>query len=164
MTAPIGAHVREILKSVRYTMVELLLIWVGFCIGLADAFSDNLGVAFFMARIFAILALHTSGVFEELPTKSTTHDVVKLLEDKFVAVKLMYFFFALTYGAFTIEANVKRPSVFQLFCCHTSVPLYSLKRTLWGLLKLNVNWILPTGSRANQAMTSPGFERGWAGL
>ena len=63
MTAPIGPHVGEVLKSVRYTMIEFLLIRVGFRIGFADAFRDNLGVALFMARIFAILALHSGRIF-----------------------------------------------------------------------------------------------------
>ncbi len=63
MTAPIGPHVGEVLESVWDTMIELLLIGVGFRIRFADTFGDNLRVAFFVARIFAILALHTGGVF-----------------------------------------------------------------------------------------------------
>ena len=62
MTAPIGPHVGEVLESVRYTMIEFLFIRVGFRIGFADTFRDNFGVALFMARIFAILALHTSRI------------------------------------------------------------------------------------------------------
>ena len=124
MAAPIGPHVGEVLEPVWDTMVELLFIRVGFCIGFADAFGDDLGVTFFVARIFAILALHTSGVLEKLSTKSTTHDIVELLEHKFMAVKLMNFFFALTDGAFTVKTNIERSSVFELFCYHTSVSLH----------------------------------------
>ena len=116
MTAPIGPHVGEILESVRYTMIEFLLIRIGFRIRFADTFGNDLGVALFVARVFAILALHTGGVLEELPAKSTTHDVVELLEHKFMAVKFMNFFFALADGAFAVEANVEGSSVFELFC------------------------------------------------
>lgn len=105
-------------------MIKLLFIWVGFRIRFADTFCDYLGVAFFVTRIFAILALHTSRVFEKFSAESTTHDVVKLLKDKFMAVKLMNFFFALTDSAFTVETNVEGSSVFELFCCHTLVFLH----------------------------------------
>lgn len=63
MAAPIGPHVREIFESMGDTMIELLLIRVGFRIRFAYAFGDDLGVAFLVARILAILALHTGGVF-----------------------------------------------------------------------------------------------------
>lgn len=63
MAAPIGPHVGEVLESVGDTMIELLLIRVAFRIRLADTFGDDLGVTLFVARIFAILALHTGGVF-----------------------------------------------------------------------------------------------------
>lgn len=63
MAAPIGPHVGKVLESVWNTMVELLFIRVGFRIRFADTFGDHLGVALLVARIFAILALHTGGVF-----------------------------------------------------------------------------------------------------
>ena len=116
MTAPIGAHVGKILKPVWDAMVELFLIRVGFRIRFADTFGNDLGVALFMARIFTIFALHAGGVFQKLPTKSTTHYVVELLEHKFMAVQFMNFFFALADGAFTIKTNVEGSSVFELFC------------------------------------------------
>ena len=116
MTAPIGSHVGEVLEPVWNTMIELFLIRIAFRIGLADTFGDYLRVALFVARIFAILALHAGGVFKELTTKSTTHDVVELLEHKFMTVKFMYFFFALADGAFTVQTNVEWSPVFQLFC------------------------------------------------
>lgn len=120
MAAPIGPHIGEIFESVWDTMIKLLLIWVGFRIRFADTFCDYLGVAFFVACIFAILTLHTGGVFEKFSAQSTTHDIVKLLKDKFMAVKLMDFFFTLADSAFSVETNVEGSSVFELFCCHTS--------------------------------------------
>ena len=63
MAAPIGPHVGEVLESVWDSVIELLLIRVCFRIRFADTFGNDLRVAFFVARIFAILALHTSGVF-----------------------------------------------------------------------------------------------------
>ena len=38
-----------------------------------------------------------------------------------MAVQFMNFFFALAYGAFTIQTNVKGSSVLELFCYHISV-------------------------------------------
>ena len=116
MTAPIGPHVGKILESVWDAMIELLLVRIGFRIRFADTFGNNFRVALFMARIFAIPALHTGGVFQELPAKGTTHDVVELLEHKLMAVKFMDFFFALANGAFTVKTNVEGSSVFELFC------------------------------------------------
>lgn len=123
MAAPIGPHVGKVLESVRNAMIELLLIGIGFRIRLADTFCDDLGVAFLMTGIFAILALHTGRIFEEFSAKCTTHDIVELLEHKFMAVKFIDFFFALADGAFTVKTNVEGSAVFELFCYHISVPL-----------------------------------------
>lgn len=49
-------------------VVDLLLIGIGFIVGLADTLGDNLGVAFSMASILAIRALHTRSVLEEIST------------------------------------------------------------------------------------------------
>ena len=62
VAAPIGPHVGEVLESVWDAVIELLLIRVGFSVRFADTFGDDLGVTFFMARIFAILTLHAGGV------------------------------------------------------------------------------------------------------
>ena len=62
MAAPIGPHIGKIFKSVRNTMVELLLVGVGLCVRFTDTFRDDLGVAFFVARVLAILALHAGGI------------------------------------------------------------------------------------------------------
>ena len=104
-------------------MIELLLVRVGLCIRFTDTFRDDLGVAFFMARVLAILALHAGGILQKFSTKGTTHDIVELLEHKFVAIKLMNLFFALADGTFTVETNVERSSVFKLFGYDASVPL-----------------------------------------
>ena len=124
MAAPIGPHVGEVLESVRNAMIELLLIGIGFCVRLADTFCDDFGVAFLMTRVLAILALHTGRIFEEFPAKSTTHDVVELLEHKLMAVKFIDFFFALADGAFTIKTNVEGSTVFELFGYDISVSLH----------------------------------------
>lgn len=116
MTAPIGSHVREILEPVWDAMIELLLVRIGLRIRFADTFGNDFRIALLMARIFAILALHTGGVFQELSAKGTTHDVVELLKNKFMAVKFVDLFFALSDGAFTIKTNVERSSIFELFC------------------------------------------------
>lgn len=116
MTAPIGPHVGEILEPVWDAMIELLLVRIGLRIRFADTFGNDFGIALFMARIFAILALHTGGVFQKLSAKGTTHDVVELLENKFMAVQFVDFFFALADGAFTVKTNIERSSVFELFC------------------------------------------------
>ena len=60
MTAPIGAHVRERLEAMGNTMIQLLFIRVGFCVGLAYTLGDYFPVAFLVAGVFAILALHAS--------------------------------------------------------------------------------------------------------
>ena len=71
-------------------------------------------------------------------------------------VQLVYLFFTLTNSTFTVESNIERPTILCLFGWKLSDI-----RTYQGLqdsLKLIVNWILPTGSKANHASISPGFE------
>ena len=97
-------------------MIQLLFIRVGVCIRLANTFGDNLGIAFLVAGILAVLALHSSRIFEEVPTKRATHDVIELLKDKFMTVKLMYLFLSLTDSAFAIQPDIKRSLVLDLFC------------------------------------------------
>ena len=124
MAAPVGSHVGKILESVRYTMIEFFLIRIGFRIRFAYTFGDDFGVTLFVARIFAILALHACGVFQEFSAKSTAHDIVKLLEDKFMAVEFVDFFFALANSAFTIKTDVEGSSVLELFCYRMSACLH----------------------------------------
>ena len=68
-----------------------------------------------MTGILTILTLHTSRILQKVSTKSTSHDIVELLQDEFVPEHFMNFFFALTYGTFTVQANVERSSVCYLF-------------------------------------------------
>ena len=69
-----------------------------------------------MTSELAILALHACRVFEEVTTKCTAHDVVELLQYKFMSVKLMDFLLALSYGAFSVETDIERPAILHLFC------------------------------------------------
>lgn len=79
MTTPVRAHIRKLFETMWNAMVNLLLIRICLCIGLAYTLGDYTGIALSVASIFTILALHASGVFEKLAAKSTAHDVVELL-------------------------------------------------------------------------------------
>lgn len=98
-------------------MLDMFLIRIRFGVGFADALGDDLGKAFAVAGILAILALHARRVFEEFSTKGTPHDGVELLDDEFVTKLLMDSFLTLANGALAIEADVKRSPVRFLFCC-----------------------------------------------
>ena len=82
-------------------MVQLLLIGICLCIRFADTFRDHLGAAFLMACVLAVLALHTGRIFEKVSAHRTAHDVVELLEHKFVTIKLMDLFFPLANSTLT---------------------------------------------------------------
>lgn len=84
-------------------MIQFLFIWVGFCVGFANALGNNLSVAFLMARILAIFTLHACRVFQKVPTESASHDVIELLEHKLMTIKFMDLFLTLSYGTFPIE-------------------------------------------------------------
>lgn len=79
VAAPIRAHVRELLETMWDTMVDFLLVRICLCIRLAYTLSYNTSITFSVTSIFAILALHASGVFEKIAAESTAHDVVELL-------------------------------------------------------------------------------------
>ena len=98
-------------------MIQLFLVRIRFRIGFADAFCDNFRVAFFMTCIFTVLTLHTSRILQEVSTEGTPHNVVELLQDKFMAEHFMNLFFTLTYSTFAIQTNVERSAVCYLFCC-----------------------------------------------
>jgi hypothetical protein len=51
--------------------------------------------------------LHASSIFEELATKSATHDVVELLLHKFVTILFNHILFALTNSTFATKSNVE---------------------------------------------------------
>jgi len=115
VTAPIGAHVRERFEAMRNAMIELLFGGIRVRVGLADTFRDHLGIAFLMACILAIFALHTSGIFEEVAAERASHDVVELLNHKLMAVQLVDLFFALANSTLAVEPNIERSPVFVMF-------------------------------------------------
>lgn len=79
VATPICTHVRELFEAMRNTVIDLLLVWIRFCIGFAYTLGNDAGIAFRMASVLAILALHTSRIFEKVPTQCTTHNIVELL-------------------------------------------------------------------------------------
>ena len=132
-------------------MIELGFIWICFCIGLCDTLGDNLGVALFVTRVFAVRALHAGSTFEELSAQCAAHDIVELLLNELVSVLFNNIFLALTDSTLAAKTDVKRSSVlglldcrFKLICCRSS---------FWdgddNLPKLMVSWIRPTGSNEN---------------
>jgi hypothetical protein len=100
---------------VRGDVGEVFESMIGLVIGFADTFGDDLWITLAMARVFAIGALHTSRILQEIPTKRTAHDVVELLSNELVPLLLVDLFFLLANGTLTIKTNVKRTSIFHLF-------------------------------------------------
>lgn len=96
-------------------MVDLFFVWISFVICLAYTFCHHFRIALSMASIFAICALHASGVFQEISTKSTTHNVVELLSNKLVALLLMDLFFLLAHSTLSIETDIEGPPILELF-------------------------------------------------
>lgn len=86
MATPICTHVREYFKAMRNPVVNLFLVWICFRVRLAYTLCDDLRVAFSVACIFAVRALHASRVLQELSAESATHNVVELLEHKLMAI------------------------------------------------------------------------------
>jgi len=97
-------------------MVDLLLVRIRFGIGLADTLGDDTRVALGVAGIFAVFALHSGGILEEIAAQSTSHDVVELLRYELMAVHLVDLFLPLSDGTFSVESNIERPPVLGLFC------------------------------------------------
>lgn len=116
MATPICTHVGKFLEAMRNAVVDLLLVRIRFRVGLADTLRNHTGIALCVAGIFAIFALHTGRVLEEIAAQSTPHDVVELLLHKLVAVHLMNLFLALANGALSVEADIEGSSVFCLLC------------------------------------------------
>lgn len=85
----------------RYPVIDRLLVRVGFCIGLANTFSNHFGKTVLVTSIFAVLALHTRGILEEFSTERASHDAVELLREELVAVLLHDLLFALPNGTFS---------------------------------------------------------------
>lgn len=115
MTTPVSRDVRIPFESMRDTVVNFLLVRIGLVIRFADTFCDNLGIALFVAGIFAVRALHACSIFQKVPTKSAPHDIVKLLGNKLVALFFMHFLFLLADCTLPIETDVEWAAVLQLF-------------------------------------------------
>lgn len=115
MAAPICRDIRISLETMRDAMVDLLFVRVRFVIRLADTFCHHFRIAFFMTSVFAICALHSSSVFQEVSTKSATHNIVKLLSDKLVALLFMDLLFLLAHGTLSIKTDIERSSILKLF-------------------------------------------------
>ena len=88
-------------------MVQSLFVRVCLCVGFADTFCNDLSIAVPVASILAIFALHSSGVFEKFAAKRAAHYAVELLCNKFMAILLHYFLFALAHSSFSVQAQVK---------------------------------------------------------
>jgi hypothetical protein len=107
VTTPIRPYVRKVFEAVRNAMIDLFLILVGFVIRFANTLRDNFGIALRVTGVLAVCTLHSSRVFEEVSTKGTSHDVIELLLDKFVALLLVNFLLFLSNSSLSIEADVE---------------------------------------------------------
>jgi hypothetical protein len=123
VATPVGTHIREIVPTMRDTMINFGLIWIGFGIRLSDTFCDDLPVALLVACKLAIGALHTSSILEQFTTQRAAHNVVKLLLNELVAILLMHFLLLLADGTLTTEAEIETLLVLILFYCSTLVLL-----------------------------------------
>lgn len=92
-------------------VVDLLFVGISFVVGFADTLGHYLWIAFCVTGIFAIRALHTSRVLEQVTAKSASHNVVELLLDELVALPLMYLLFLLTNSTLSVETQVKWSSL-----------------------------------------------------
>lgn len=102
VAAPFGRDVAEGLETMRNAMVQLGLLRVALGVGFADALGDDLGVAFLVAHVLAVGALHA--VLAKLATKGTAHDVVKALKHELVAKQLVNVLLSLADGALALDA------------------------------------------------------------
>lgn len=105
MTAPVCAHVAIHLEPMRDTMVELGLVRITLGVGLADTFCDDQRIALFVTHVFAISTLHASSILKKLPAERTSHDVVELLCDEFVAVELVDVFLPLANSTLAVQSD-----------------------------------------------------------
>ena len=86
----------------RNPVVDLFLVRIGFVVSFADTFGDDFGVAFLMACVLAISALHACRILQEIPTKGTTHHVVELLPDELVTLLFVDLFLLLSKSTLSI--------------------------------------------------------------
>ena len=114
MAAPVRREIGEGLEAMGNAVIDLLLVRVGLGVALTNALGDDAGITFGVARVLAVLALHASGILEELPAEGATHDVVELALDELVSVHLVHFLLALSNGASSVKTQIKRPAVLVL--------------------------------------------------
>lgn len=95
-------------------MIDLLLVGVGFVVGLADTLGDNLRVAFPVASVLAVRALHTRGILEEISAQRTAHNVVELLGDKLVTLLFVNLLLLLAHSTLSVETNIEGTTILQL--------------------------------------------------
>lgn len=111
MAAPVGSDVGKGLEPVGNTVVDFLLVRIRLGVGLADALGDHARVAFSVACVLAVFALHAGRVFEEVATQGTAHNVVELVLHKLVSEHLVDLFLSLTDGALAPETEIHGSSI-----------------------------------------------------
>jgi hypothetical protein len=114
VATPVGREVGEAFETVGNPVIDLLLVGVGLIVGLADTLGDNLRVAFTVASVLAVRALHARGILEEISAQRTAHDVVELLGDKLVALLFVNLLLLLAHGTLSVETNVEGTTILQL--------------------------------------------------
>lgn len=107
MATPIGTHIGESFESMWDPVVQLLLFRIRLGIGFADTFGDDFRIAFLVARVFAVGALHPGRILEEIATEGTSHDVVELLRHELVPIHLMNFLPALADSTFAVQSDIE---------------------------------------------------------
>ena len=65
MTAPVCRVIDESREPVRDAMVDLLLLGISLCVRFTDTLGDDARVAFVVAGVLAVLALHTRAALQE---------------------------------------------------------------------------------------------------
>lgn len=137
VAAPIGTNIGELLEAMRNAMVDLLLVWIGFCIRLTYTLRNHTGIALGVASILAVLALHAGGVFEEVTAECAAHDVVELLGHKLVTIHLVNKLLALTDSTLTIETKIEWSTVLGLL----DKAQRELDLTCWFEIEPCLNWL-----------------------
>ena len=115
MAAPISTHIGKALKTMWNAVVDLFFVRISLSIRLADAFSNDLRITSFVARVFAVCALHASCVLEKVTAQRATHDVVECLQHELMAILLNDVFFLLSDSALSSKTNIESFAFFDLF-------------------------------------------------
>ena len=143
VTAPIGAQVCGGFKSVGNAMVEFFLFRVRFGIRFRYALGNHFLVALFVASIFAVRALHASGILEKFAAERAPHDVVKLLLHELVAIHLVDFFLLCSNSTFSPQRTKIWLSLSSIVLCY-SVFLFLARvppRGLRGIIRTYRNLV-----------------------